>query len=77
MRALIQRVSGASVTVEGQTVGRIGDGLVVLLGVGERTGRSEAVRLADKSRSCGSSTTTTGGWTGRCSTWARRPARSA
>lgn len=34
MRAVIQRVQQASVTVEGETVGRIGVGLLVLLGVG-------------------------------------------
>ncbi|MEP7198517.1 MAG: D-aminoacyl-tRNA deacylase, partial [Chloroflexota bacterium] len=33
MRALIQRVTHASVTVDGHTIGRIAGGLVVLLGV--------------------------------------------
>lgn len=33
MRAVIQRVKGASVEVEGQIVGRIGSGLLVLLGI--------------------------------------------
>ena len=33
MRAVVQRVTGASVTVEGETVGAIGPGLMVLIGV--------------------------------------------
>ena len=35
MRAVIQRVTEASVSVDGKVVGRIGPGMVVLLGVGE------------------------------------------
>ena len=48
MRALVQRVSDASVTVEGEEVARIGPGLLVLLGI--RTGDTEAAadRLATK-----------------------------
>jgi len=42
MRALIQRVSRASVTVDGRVTGRIGRGLVVLLGVTHADGREEA-----------------------------------
>jgi D-aminoacyl-tRNA deacylase len=48
VRALIQRVSGASVAVGGKTVGEIGEGLVVLLGVGRSDTRAQAERLADK-----------------------------
>ncbi|NWF65482.1 MAG: D-aminoacyl-tRNA deacylase, partial [Chloroflexi bacterium] len=38
MRALIQRVSKASVTVEGQTISKIGNGLLILLGIGRGDG---------------------------------------
>lgn len=48
MRAVIQRVSQASVTVDGQVVGRIGRGFLVLLGVTHDDGRAEAEWLARK-----------------------------
>jgi D-aminoacyl-tRNA deacylase len=48
MRALIQRVSRASVTVEGDVVSQIGKGLVVLLGVGHEDGAAQAAFLAEK-----------------------------
>ncbi len=48
MRAIIQRVSQASVTVEGQVVGRIARGFLVLLGVTHDDGRTEADWLARK-----------------------------
>ena len=48
MRALLQRVREASVTVEGRKVGAIGPGLLVLLGVGRGDGEAEAVALADR-----------------------------
>ncbi len=48
MRALIQRVSEASVSVEGEAVGEIGPGLVVLLGVGEGDTAADGERLAAK-----------------------------
>jgi D-tyrosyl-tRNA(Tyr) deacylase len=48
MRAVIQRVSEASVTVEGDVVGRIGLGLLVLLGVGAGDGPAEAALMAEK-----------------------------
>jgi D-tyrosyl-tRNA(Tyr) deacylase len=48
VKALVQRVSGASVTIDGEVVGAIGLGLVVLLGVGEGDGEEQAERLADK-----------------------------
>ncbi len=48
MRAIIQRVSQASVEVEGRVVGAIGAGLLVLLGVGGGDGETEARQLATK-----------------------------
>lgn len=48
MRALLQRVREASVTVDGRKVGAIGPGLLVLLGVGRSDGEAEAVALADR-----------------------------
>ena len=48
MRACIQRVSEAHVSVDGVETGRIGRGLVVLLGVGPEDGEAEASRLAEK-----------------------------
>jgi D-tyrosyl-tRNA(Tyr) deacylase len=48
MRAVIQRVSEASVTVAGEVVGQIGRGLLVLLGVGRGDGPTEAAFLAEK-----------------------------
>jgi D-tyrosyl-tRNA(Tyr) deacylase len=48
MRAVIQRVSKASVTVDGQVVGKIGRGLLVLLGIGRGDEQNEAILLAEK-----------------------------
>ncbi len=48
MKALLQRVSQASVTVDGQIVGQIGQGLLVLLGVGQGDSEQEVKVLADK-----------------------------
>jgi D-tyrosyl-tRNA(Tyr) deacylase len=48
MRALVQRVSRAAVRVDGETVGSIGPGLLVLLGVGHEDDDVTADRLADK-----------------------------
>ncbi len=50
MRALVQRVERASVRVEGRTVGEIGVGLLVLLGVKPGDDAALATRLADKVR---------------------------
>jgi len=48
MRACIQRVSEARVTVDGNVTGQIGRGLVVLLGVGTGDGEAEMSWLAEK-----------------------------
>ena len=48
MRALVQRVSRASVSVEGEEVAAIGAGLLVLLGVRDGDTEAEADRLAAK-----------------------------
>jgi D-aminoacyl-tRNA deacylase len=48
LRAVVQRVSGATVTAAGEQVGAIGRGLVVLLGVARGDEDEVAVRLAGK-----------------------------
>ena len=48
MRAVVQRVSRAKVTVNGEITGEIGPGLLVLLGVGAADTRADADYLADK-----------------------------
>lgn len=48
MRALVQRVSSASVEVDGQTVGAIGVGLLVLVGVTHEDTAADAAALAGK-----------------------------
>ncbi len=48
MRAVIQRVSSASVTVEGDVVGSIGPGLLVLLGVSIDDSESDVEYLVEK-----------------------------
>jgi D-tyrosyl-tRNA(Tyr) deacylase len=48
MRAVIQRVSRAKVTVSGEVTGEIGPGLLVLLGVGTGDTKPDADYLADK-----------------------------
>jgi len=50
MRALVQRVSRASVAVDGERVAEIGPGLLVLLGVTHGDDEARAERLADKVR---------------------------
>ncbi len=48
MRAIVQRVSRASVTVNGEIIGQIGQGLLVLLGVTHADEQSDASYLVDK-----------------------------
>jgi D-aminoacyl-tRNA deacylase len=50
LRALVQRVSGAAVSAEGERLASIGPGLLVLLGISEDDGEPDADRLADKVR---------------------------
>ncbi len=46
MRAVVQRVSRAQVTVNGETTGEVGLGLMVLLGVGQEDAATDAAYLA-------------------------------
>jgi D-tyrosyl-tRNA(Tyr) deacylase len=48
MRAILQRVSSAAVVVDGETIGQIGPGLLVLLGVNATDSEAEAALLAEK-----------------------------
>ena len=48
MRAILTRVTSASVTIEGQTVGQIGKGFLILLGVGPNDTEKECRYLAEK-----------------------------
>jgi D-tyrosyl-tRNA(Tyr) deacylase len=51
MRAVVTRVKGASVTIKGETVGEIGKGFLVLLGISVNDTSSDADKIAD--RICG------------------------
>jgi D-tyrosyl-tRNA(Tyr) deacylase len=48
MRIVLQRVSEAEVTVDSQCIGRIGHGLVLLVGVGQNDTEEQAKYLAEK-----------------------------
>lgn len=48
MRAVVQRVKESSVSVDGNIIGKIGRGLLVLLGVGQEDEKEDAAYLADK-----------------------------
>jgi D-tyrosyl-tRNA(Tyr) deacylase len=51
VRLIIQRVAEAHVSVAGETVGKIGGGLCVFVGIGKTDNESNAAALADKVRS--------------------------
>ena len=48
MRAVLQRVTHASVTVDGQIVGEIGHGLLILLGIGHGDSEAQVKTLSEK-----------------------------
>ena len=48
MRAVVQRVSGAEVSAGGRTIGRIGRGFVVLLGIARDDTEGDAAFIADR-----------------------------
>lgn len=48
MRAVLQRVTEASVTVDGEVIGSIGNGFMILLGVSNEDDESVADKMADK-----------------------------
>ena len=48
MRAVVTRVTSASVTIDGKVNGAIGRGFLVLLGIGPNDGPAQAAKLADK-----------------------------
>lgn len=48
MRAVVTRVKNASVTIDGKVNGEIGQGFLVLLGVGPNDTEAQAVKMADK-----------------------------
>lgn len=48
MRALLQRVTQASVNIDNKTVARIGHGLLILLGIGQGDSEKQALFLAEK-----------------------------
>ena len=48
MRAVLTRVKSASVRIDGETVGKIGQGFLILLGITHDDTEAQAVKLADK-----------------------------
>ena len=54
MRAVVTRVSSASVSIDGATVGAIGTGFLVLLGIGPNDTQARRKSWPIKSAACGS-----------------------
>jgi D-tyrosyl-tRNA(Tyr) deacylase len=50
MRAVIQRVKSAAVTVDGDMIGQIGKGLVVLVGVAKDDGPADVTYMANNTK---------------------------
>ena len=48
MRAVVQRVKESKVEVKGETVGAVGPGLLILLGVGNEDSEKDSIYLAEK-----------------------------
>ncbi|MBQ7485276.1 MAG: D-tyrosyl-tRNA(Tyr) deacylase [Oscillospiraceae bacterium] len=48
MRAVLTRVQSACVSVSGEVIGQIGQGFLILLGVGQGDGEAQCLKLADK-----------------------------
>jgi D-aminoacyl-tRNA deacylase len=48
MKGVLQRVSEALVTFEGEVVGTIGNGLMLLVGIGQEDGETDLIWMADK-----------------------------
>lgn len=48
MRAVVTRVASASISIDGEIVGKIGKGFLILLGVGPEDGEAQCRRLAEK-----------------------------
>ncbi|NNE98828.1 MAG: D-tyrosyl-tRNA(Tyr) deacylase [Pyrinomonadaceae bacterium] len=48
MRAVVQRVSSASVSVDGETIGKMGRGILLLLGIAETDSESDASYMLEK-----------------------------
>lgn len=48
MRAVLTRVNSASVAIDGETVGKIGKGFLILLGVNINDTEAQALKIADK-----------------------------